>query len=73
MSRRSIFPRKRLPNNTDGAQTIENQTILVGGVYHQRYAAARHYHHQLTSKGVGYRSLVGFYATGRQMEAYDGR
>ena len=22
---------------TDGAQTIKNQTIFVGGVYHQRY------------------------------------
>ena len=37
------------------------------------YAAAQHYHHQLTFKGVGYRCLVGYYATRRQIEAYGGR
>ena len=37
------------------------------------YDAARHYHHQLTFKGVGYRCLVGYYATRRQIEAYGGR
>ena len=36
-SRGSIFPQRRLPNNTDGAQIVKNQTILVGGVYHRRY------------------------------------
>ena len=36
-------------------------------------AAALHYHHQLIAKGVGYRCLVGYYATRRQIEAYGGR
>jgi hypothetical protein len=31
------YPPEAAPNNTDGAQTIKNQTIFVGGVYHQRY------------------------------------
>jgi hypothetical protein len=29
--------RKRLPDNLEGVQTVEKQTILVGGVYHRRY------------------------------------
>ena len=33
----SIFPWRQLPDHTEGAQTVENQTILVGGVYHRRY------------------------------------
>ena len=37
MSNGSIFPRKRLPDNLEGVQTVEKQTILVGGVYHRRY------------------------------------
>ena len=37
MSIGSIFPRKRLPDNQEGVQTVEKQTILVGGVYHRRY------------------------------------
>ena len=36
-------------------------------------AAARHYYHRLTSEGVGYRCLVGYDATGRQIDAYEGR
>ena len=31
-SRGSIFLQWRLPNKQEGVQTIENQTILVGGV-----------------------------------------
>ena len=34
---RITIPRRRLPNNTDGAQIVKKQTILVGGVYHRRY------------------------------------
>ena len=36
-SRGSMFPRRRLPNNQERAQTIEKQTILVDGVYHRQY------------------------------------
>ena len=52
---------------------VKNQTILVGGIYHLRDISRRSTlpTHQLTPKGVGYRSLVGCYATGRQMEACD--
>jgi hypothetical protein len=32
-----MFPRRRLPNNQERAQTIEKQTILVDGVYHRQY------------------------------------
>jgi hypothetical protein len=37
MSNGSIFPRKQLPDNQEGVQTVEKQTIVVGGVYHRRY------------------------------------
>ena len=27
----------QLPDNQEGVQTVEKQTIVVGGVYHRRY------------------------------------
>ena len=36
-SRGSIFLRCRLPNKQEGAQTVKNRCLCVGGVYHRRY------------------------------------
>ena len=53
---------ERSATPAQGVQTVEKQTTPT-----------RHYHHQLPSKGVCYRFLVGYYAIGHQIEAYDGR
>ena len=66
----SICPHDRqLPSNQEGVQTVDSRRRISSPIY----AAARHYHHQLTAKGVRYRCLVGYYATRRQIGAYGGR
>ena len=31
------IPQEAAPQQSEGAQMVKNQTILVGGVYHRRY------------------------------------